>query len=56
MNTKNNGDIQIVDDNASSKWMTDQMLKYAGVVYRLPETAVKLHFVDHIRRSVYLTV
>jgi len=49
VNTKNNGDIQIVDDNASSKWMTDQMLKYAGVVYRLPETAVKLHFVDHIR-------
>ncbi|KAG2188122.1 hypothetical protein INT44_000873 [Umbelopsis vinacea] len=49
LETKNNGDIQIIDDESDAKWAADQMFKYAGVVYRLPESAVKLHFVDHIK-------
>ncbi|KAJ2961958.1 hypothetical protein NQZ79_g2898 [Umbelopsis isabellina] len=49
LNTPNHGDIQIVDDESDTKWQNDQLFKYAGVVYRIPESAVKLHFVDQIR-------
>jgi hypothetical protein len=50
LNTPNHGDIQIIDDESDTKWQNEQLFKYAGVVYRIPESAVKLHFVEQIRR------